>query len=60
MTSCWPTMGLYRRIYDLQLKAQEEYVLVEQRLAQLKLPHTESAGTAEASTRRPATQEAKR
>jgi ATP-binding cassette subfamily B protein len=26
------TDGLYRRIYDLQLKAQEEYVLVEQRL----------------------------
>ncbi len=25
--------GLYRRIYDLQLKAQEEYVLVEQRLS---------------------------
>jgi ATP-binding cassette subfamily B protein len=30
--------GLYRRIYDLQLKAQEEYVAVEQRL--LEQGHT--------------------
>jgi ATP-binding cassette subfamily B protein len=28
--------GLYRQIYDLQLKAQEEYVLVEQRISAAK------------------------
>ena len=30
--------GLYRRIYDLQLKAQEEYGQVEQKLAAASIP----------------------
>jgi ATP-binding cassette subfamily B protein len=33
--------GLYRQIYDLQLKAQEEYVLVEQRMEAAE--HTKAA-----------------
>jgi len=42
--------GLYRRIYDLQLKAQEEYGQVEQKLAAAKVsPNGSSPGTPAAS-----------
>ncbi len=53
--------GLYRRIYDLQLKAQEEYGQVEQKLAAASdLPNGNNAGTAEASTTKTSDKEAGR
>ena len=53
--------GLYRRIYDLQLKAQEEYGQVEQKLAAARIsPNGNNAGTAEASTTKTSDKEAGR